>query len=223
MNSAHSLFPISTCDRTDDVLQVPSCTSGKKHVITNFEFASGTEDHFPPTSVELCHTSEDLVLKMTAYGGQQQNQYTECNSKMWNQEVMEMFIAPSTPGKDPKTYLEIEVTPQNALFVARINNPDGTGANNQSTMVDCHKSGIRRETYRKEGVWHSKLHVPWKLIGKSEDNTYTGNFFRVAMQDTADPHADCTPQTCMYGGWRSTHSDPPAFHHPKYFGTLKLV
>lgn len=43
------------------------------------------------------------------------------------------------------------------------------------------------------------------------------------MKDSANPLRDCTPDTCMYGGWRSTDIDPPAFHRPAYFGTMKMV
>ena len=204
-------------------LHVPSCNSGKTALIDSFEMAADAQPFPHKTSVELCHTSQDLKITMKAHGGKQQNKYKTCNSDMWNQEVMEMFIAPGS--SPPQQYLEVEVTPQNALYVAKIDNPDGMGTNKKNTMIDCGESGIRAQTSLKGGVWKSTLLVPLNLINDGDCNKskqYTGNFFRVAMKKETDITADCTSDTCTYGAWKSTHSNPPSFHRTNYFRTIQL-
>lgn len=60
---------------------------------------------------------------------------------MWNQEVFEIFISPSL--NTPTEYVEIEVNSNNALFSARITNPNGKGTENTAMFVDGRANGIQ--------------------------------------------------------------------------------
>ena len=77
------------------------------------------------TEVKLKFDDQFLYVEFECYDNLfvLQNGYLEHNSEMYNQEVFEIFIA---SGKEiPLRYLEIEINPNNALFVAWIENETG--------------------------------------------------------------------------------------------------
>lgn len=125
-------------------------------------------------------------------------------------------------------YLEVELTPQDTLYVARISNPFGNGTNKTNSMVDCAQSGINHSSTLLPAAFDAKIAVPWALINNqgtgsspaSKGDIYRVNFFRVLMTTSCD---SCTPDTCAYGAWSPTFYDPPQFHVTPVFGWLGLV
>lgn len=177
----------------------------------------------------------------------------QCNTETWNQEVreectmlnvsitslswcalqvMEMFIAdysaPMTAGGDPTLYTEIELTPHNVLYVAKIHNPYGNGTGKYNTMIPCSQSGIIH-TVQPSGddphhTWIGHLQVPWALVSTAgkpiPEALYRVNFFRVAMFDNVNI---CAADSCNFGCWSPTYTSPPSFHVTPYFGVMKIA
>eukprot|EP00656_Telonema_subtile_P020217 TRINITY_DN21370_c0_g1_i3.p1 TRINITY_DN21370_c0_g1~~TRINITY_DN21370_c0_g1_i3.p1 ORF type:complete len:129 (-),score=27.09 TRINITY_DN21370_c0_g1_i3:3-389(-) len=86
---------------------------------------------------------------------------------MWNNEVVELFIAPALPAERIIThYTEIECSPHNDLYVAQITNPYGNGTDKSNRMVDCAGSGIQHNVTldKPGGSWITELAVPWSLL-----------------------------------------------------------
>lgn len=152
------------------------------------------------------------------------NNYTQDNSDMWNQEVFEIFIA---PGSDtPIKYVEIELNPNNALFSAWVDNPDGRGSLNTLSYFDGRESGIQAGVLKGADSWSGEIVLPLAILGELKHN-YRINFFRVASFARHDKNINWSRSldTCKFLAWSPTFSGiiPDYFHLPRYFGYLNLL
>lgn len=212
-------------------LSVPPCALGAASAAIA-AFANGTATGASPASqAQLC--SDDTGLTVTfAFGNDtaMRNDYAACNSAMYNQEVGELFIAPGV--EDPRTYIEIEVTPFGALFVNKIENPTCDGTRLVNVPIDCAESGIAVAVSRdaRAAVWTAKLHVPFSLFDRlavpanavsavAPPRDWRANLFRVRMRESV---AACSPAVCDYLCWSPTWTSPPKFHHCDAFAHLSL-
>ena len=71
----------------------------------------------------------------------EQNFYKEDNSSLYNQEVFEVFLSPG--GEAAEDYLEVEINPNNALFIARIYNGFKSDQQFKFQLIDTKTSGIK--------------------------------------------------------------------------------
>jgi hypothetical protein len=153
----------------------------------------------------------------------EQNNMVIHNDSLYNQEVFEIFI--SQGHEDSKQYLEIEINPNNALWVGTINNPTlGEETQTLEGMIAHADAGIVHEAAKSSNSWKGKLSIPWKLIGKDIKRQYRINFYRIrSNQSHADANWTCDAETCDFLCWSATLSgDSPAFHRPKRFGFLTV-
>eukprot|EP00750_Incisomonas_marina_P032097 INCI8831.1.p1 GENE.INCI8831.1~~INCI8831.1.p1 ORF type:complete len:246 (-),score=43.79 INCI8831.1:535-1272(-) len=222
-------------------LTVPHCDERKPAVVSDFELSSGTGKFPAQTYAVLCWTREHLEVAFAAKDDPfLRNDYSECNSDTYNQEVAEIFISSRQPATGSSSdfvtrYLEIEITPHNTLYVAHIHNPYGNGTNKTNVLVDCHASGVEHEAKsdQQRQQFEASLRVPWALInghndaGKNHSNVaaapgdkYVGNLFRVVMNKNVSM---CDSDTCAYGAWSPTFDNPPQFHVSTAFGHFELV
>ncbi len=149
------------------------------------------------------------------------NTYTEYNSELWRQEVFEVFI--SAGGDVPKRYLEIEVNPNQALFVAWINNPTGADFG-VPEMAPFEKTGINYHAVKGEKSWKGELEIPLSFIGPETARTFRLNLYRIVLfKDPGSADWECSPENCEFLCWQPTMSgETPAFHRPARFGKLTL-
>jgi len=237
--SAFCLGAVAVAAAAAPSLDIPTCEVGTAPptLVSGLKLSSGEGDFPAKTSVRLCWTKEALVVKYDAADDTYlRNDYSECNSDTYNQEVVELFISPrrkaSSSDDFATKYLEVEITPQNTMFVAHIRNPYGNGTDISRVMVGCDVSGISHHTdIDHEGkAFVANVSVPWNLINGHNDNKdtqvaaagdkYAGNFFRVLMHKSV---SICDSSTCAYGAWSPTFVTPPQFHVSKAFGDLHLV
>ncbi|GAB2780035.1 hypothetical protein GCM10027275_24460 [Rhabdobacter roseus] len=150
------------------------------------------------------------------------NTYHEHNTDLWRQEVFELFIAEGAA--TPTRYLELELNPNNALFVGWIDNPNGLRPDHLA-FVPYAEAGIRHRVTRQAGSWSGELEVPLSLIGPQSTSIYRLNFYRITLLHQPETKRwECDPTNCAFLGWRSTLSgERPAFHRPAYFGTLRIA
>jgi hypothetical protein len=176
------------------------------------------------TNVQLYADEEYLSIAFECLDNPHRalNTYTEHNTELWRQEVFELFIAPGD--EVPVRYLEVEINPNNALFVGRIHNPTGEGDAMTLTMVPHAEAGISHEVQAGPDRWSGTLKVPRRLIGDPESSTYRLNFYRIVLQqEQGTSDWEGSPDTCSYLCWSPTLSgDTPRFHRPSRFGTLVL-
>lgn len=153
-----------------------------------------------------------------------ENQMTKHNDSLYNQEVFEIFI--SAGHEDSKKYLEIEINPNNALWIGKISNLS-LGAEMQTIekMISYEEAGIRHQVIPSENSWKGRLSIPWVLIGKSPSNEYRINFYRIRSRESSGTKDwVCNEKNCDFLCWSPTMSGiSPAFHRPKKFGKMVLV
>lgn len=180
------------------------------------------------TLVRLKRDSHWLTVEFTCKQDPfwRQTTHSEHNASLWEQEVFELFIAAGEG--TPTRYLELEINPNNALFVGWIDNPTGEGDASTLTMVPYEKAGItHRITRTTADSWEGELRIPLALIdGEPEKaelpTAYRINFYRIVLlTPQTDPHWTCNPANAAFGCWSPTLSGKtPRFHRPERFGTL---
>ncbi len=128
---------------------------------------------------------------------------------------MELFIAPGED--DPPNYFEFEISPNGALFDARVHNP----TSQRSDMVvdvtwNC--AGIRWYAERRDdaGCWWAALAIPWQAVKPrgALPTVWRANLFRIDRPRSGRPEFSC---------WSPTETDPADFHKPAFFGLLVLA
>jgi hypothetical protein len=152
-----------------------------------------------------------------------QNYLTVHNSPLFNQEVFEVFIA--TRANDPTQYLEIEINPNNAIWVGKVNFPSmGEGNDMSADMVGHEESGIKHTVTKGKNKWSGTLEIPWTLIGGSAKGLYRLNLYRIVSKKAhKNKKWTCHPDNCEFLCWSSTMSgEVPAFHRPKRFGKMLI-
>ena len=195
----------------------------KKTVIGSyFKHVVGGQDIKQKTIVELSVRDEFLKIEFQCLDDTfvDDNYYFGDNTPMWNQEVFEVFIA---YGKhDPMDYLEIEINPNNAIFIARIKNPDLFGSALSSEFINPIESGIVSEVNKEIGSWSGYLLLPFSLIpGIEIENQFRINFYRIILQEKqSNKDWKCSLDNSIFACWSSTMANEPAFHRSKYFGLM---
>lgn len=188
-------------------------------------FGQATDGQPTPerTEVTLTYEAEYLHVAFVCHDNPfgTQNTYTEHNTDLWNQEVFEVFVAAGS--STPFRYLEIELNPNNALFVGWIDNPT-LEAPQALEFVPYEQAGIRHTAQQGTDQWAGSLQIPWKLIGEREA-VYRLNFYRItSLVSHLGHHWEGTPDDCRYACWSPTLSgQTPRFHRPERFGVLHLA
>lgn len=189
---------------------------------THFRHATDGREAPQPTLIKLKADEDFLYVDFECQQNPywQENTYKEHNTEMWNQEVFELFIAEGET--TPTRYLELEINPNNALFVGWIDNPTKETPQ-KLTFVPYEKTGIRHEVKPEANSWSGKMQIPWALLG-GKKATYRLNFYRiVSLQSHSNPDWKCTPADCDFICWSPSMSGAtPRFHRPDAFGKLHI-
>jgi hypothetical protein len=192
---------------------------------TRFRAASDGLESDVQTRVQLHADDEYLTVAFACPDDpfHAQNTYTEHNSELWRQEVFELFIAPGEAV--PTRYLELELNPNNTLFVGRIHNPTLEGDALELTLIPYEEAGIGHTVQTGPDYWSGLLKIPRRLIGPPDSRTYRLNFYRIVLQqEQGTSDWEGTPDSCSYLCWSPTLSGPtPRFHRPARFGTLVIT
>lgn len=203
-------------------LQAPD----SKHLIaTPFKHATNGENADFFTKVEVASDADYLKVEFVCGDNNftSENSLTEHNQPLYNQEVFEVFVGLGK--EDTKEYLEIEVNPNNALWIGKISNPVlGESPQRILEQISLQEAGILHEVSIFDNTWSGYLHIPWKFIGRDIDGSYRINFYRIRSKVShPNPDWECDTETCDFVCWQSTLSgESPAFHRPKRFGHLLI-
>lgn len=163
-----------------------------------------------PTALRLAHDGERLYLAFRCTGAAGVATYTGRNEPIYDEEVVEAFLAPSA---DPRRYFELEVNPIGAWFEARVENPAG-----RATMrVD--RDWVCRDWERavrvSAGGWDVEWAIPFASLdaaAPTPETRWRANFYRI---DRAGGGA--------FSAWSPTLATPPDFHVPARFGMLRFA
>ncbi len=190
-----------------------------------FRHSTTGEEAPQETLVKLKYDDEylyvDFVCKQNPYW--QENTYRTHNAELYNQEVFEVFIAEGT--EVPERYLELEINPNNVLWIGKIHNPTkGHGGGSSTDMISYENAGIKHIVQTEGDTWSGTLQIPLTLIGPGQTKDYRVNFYRiVSLKSHKKADWKCNARECDFTCWSPTMSGKtPAFHRPEYFGSLHL-
>jgi hypothetical protein len=156
-----------------------------------------------------------------------QNFYTVDNSPIFTQEVFEVLIC---NGSQPQeNYLEIEINPNNALFLAKINFRYKTDGAYSAEYIETSISGVLHQVVKdaQNQQWSGYIKLPLELLRyplQANQDTFRLNIFRIISKEdhTNTPKWKCNPKNAVFACWNSTLGTKPQFHVPERFGYLIL-
>lgn len=211
------------------MLEEPLISLSKHRVInpqiSRFNFTTNGKPTDYNTELTLNYTDEFFEIVFICENNPQaiNNTMRVHNEPLYNQEVFEVFIS---EGKaDSKKYLEIEINPNNAIWIGRISN-ETLGEEDQfiEEMVDYKNCGILHNAVIENNTWRGKLSIPWLLISGTRKDHYRVNFYRIrAKEGVLEENWTSNSNNCDFLSWSPTLSGvEPAFHRPKKFGYLEF-
>ncbi len=170
------------------------------------------------TRAKLARTDRALLLLYSCEDPHIWTSYTEHNQSIFKEEVVEAFLDPDSNLTD---YFEFEVSPANVRFAGEVRWQDGR-MNLQKMdpgLIDSRVEldGTLNDPSDTDRSWTALLIVPFESLGLDAPrpgDTWRGNLFRIDRGTEADPDE--------FSCWSPTHTNPAAFHRPKYFGTLEF-
>jgi hypothetical protein len=189
----------------------------------HFERATDGSPTTIATQVTLLWQNNSLQLQFHCQHNPfvHQNTYIQHNSPMWNQEVFEIFL--TTAAQYPQQYLEIELNPNNALFVGWITNPSGQ-APDSCSFLSPQASGITHQVSQQASSWQGSINIPLALLGHDHNNLKINLYRIVSLHSQPNPNWACSPANSEFLCYNSTHSGTePRFHIPTAFVNLHLV
>ncbi len=176
---------------------------------------------YQPTSLRACWSAARLYLGFQCIDRDIWGTYTRRDEPLYDEEVVEAFLSPTG---DVRHYYELEVSPRNVLFDARVHSPDRVRATMQvDPSWDC--GGIQTAV-RVEGTlddradrdrwWSVEIAIPFGAFPEAPPPqagvVWRANFYRI---DRTTP-----PE---FSAWSPTLENPPNFHVPDRFGYLALA
>jgi hypothetical protein len=177
-------------------------------------------DH-QPTAFAGCWSATHLYLAWQCFDRDIWSTCTQRDDPLYEQEVVEAFLCPTG---DLRRYYEINISPANVIFDARVHSPDlHRGTMEADVSWDCpglrtavRVQGTLNDRTDLDAGWSVEAAIPFSAFPETgppkPGDEWRANFFRI---DRADP-----PEfTC----WSPTREVPANFHVPERFGVLRFV
>lgn len=169
------------------------------------------------TSVAVFYDDDCLSILFSAADDQVLAQHLEHDAPLYEEDVVEVFLAPATI----REYFEIEVSPQGTIFDARISSPDGVRKTMKTDLAwTCEglMAAVRREIESNGTTTiDTILRVPFRALGRTtpvRGEEWRVNFFRIDRHEVRGDE---------YSAWQPTMKKPADFHVPAAFGVLRFV
>lgn len=174
-----------------------------------------------PTEVRACWDDECLYLCFSCKDTDIWANFEKRDDPLYDEEVVEAFLCPTG---DLRHYFELEISPANVIFDARVFNPDGE---RRTMLVDrtwdapglktaVRVSGILNDRTAPDIGWIVEAAIPFRDLGlngpPAPGSVWRANFFRIERGAVTE-----------YSAWSPTYVEPADFHVPKCFGELVFV
>ena len=132
----------------------------------------------------------------------------EKTMRLWDRDVVEMFIAPDP--NQPRKYLEFEVAPTGEWIDLAI---DFTGSERKTDWE--FRSGMTSAARIEKDKLTIAMRIPWTAFGVTPKagDVWLGNLLRCVGKDP----------TRGYLTWRPTMTEKPNFHVPEKFGRFEFA
>lgn len=196
-------------------VQVPPAGAGlPPAVLSPFLLADGSVPARMTTTVRLAWDPGALHVRYECRDRDAWGTFTRRDDPLWEEEVVELFIAPGSAV--PARYFELEVSPRGVLFDACVDNP--TSRREQMAVDprwDCPGLAWAAGPLGREEDWWASLDIPWAALTPRGElpRHWRANFHRVERPRGGEAELS---------SWSPTLTRPPDFHKPERFGHLLL-
>ena len=172
------------------------------------------------TTARLCADNERLYAHFECcdrdiWGSYVDQDQWPRDQKIYNEEVVELFIGVADGNRAISHYFEFEVNPHGVLLDVAIFNPN---SEQQKVEVDfswhCRGIGWSANRQDDEDRWQVTLAIPWRSLTTQSPipSDWRGNFYRIERpRDGTPPEFSC---------WSPTMNNPADFHEPACFGKI---
>lgn len=183
-------------------------------VLPPFQRAAADGPAKQQTAARIFHTGTMLYVRFDCTDSDIWGTYRERDDPIYDEEVVEVFLAPGT--QTPVDYFELEVSPNGTLLDARIHNPTGKREDLQADFNwDCAGLQWSASRYDQEQRWQAILGIPLcPLSSATPPEQWRANFYRIER-----PRGESEEFSC----WSPTRTEPADFHKPERFGWLHLA
>lgn len=165
------------------------------------------------TTTRWCYDEWALYVRFDCHDPDIWATYTQRDDPLYDEEVVELFIAPGST--QPTHYYELEINPNGVIFDARIDNSSGVRA---ALGVDTRwNPALYCVAHRDDPAqhWSVTLAVPWAEIAPPGPlpQVWRANCYRIERSRGA---------ATEYSAWSPTLAVPADFHVPAHFGVFVL-
>ena len=174
--------------------------------------SSGEGKASKDSTVRLCWSETHLHAAFDCREAHLRCTYTRRDDPLYNEDVVELFLAPDVG--EPCRYFELEFNALGTNFDATVLHPtpDGSARPKVDATWDC--DGLEVVARIRERRWQVEAAIPFAGLGvpvPSPGDRWRGNAYRI---DYGPPDA--------YLAWSPTRTPRPNFHVPSRFGTLEF-
>lgn len=183
--------------------------------------ADGSGQPQQATEVRACWDDEHLYLSFSCKDTDIWGNFENRDDPLYDEEVVEAFLCPTG---DLRHYFEIELSPCNVVFDAKVFNPE---KDRRTMLVDrtwdapgmrtaVRVSGILNDRSAPDIGWIAEMAIPFRDLGLSSPpapgTAWKVNFYRIERGGVTE-----------YTAWSPTYKEPADFHVPDCFGELVFV
>jgi hypothetical protein len=178
--------------------------------------ANGSAPAQQQTTIRIAYDADNFYVRYDCDDQDIWAVATERDSAIYDEEVVELFIA---PGQEHSTfYYEFEVSPIGTLLDLSVHSPN-LERNGLKGNFAWNCPGLQWSAERNDAAnhWRAYLVVPWQSIGATTGalpQHWRANFYRIERPRGQAPEFSC---------WSPTMSDPADYHRAAYFGHLQLA
>ena len=183
-----------------------------------FVIAQTGEPATKDTKARMCWDDEHLYIAYECTDTDIRGTMTQHDEWIFREEVVEAFINPT---RDLRNYFEVNISPRNVIFDAKIDNPDGIGDRSSITYdwtCEGLKSAVCVDGTIEDGSdvdrgWTVEVAIPFAAFERKTpkpEERWRMNLYRI----------DRSPEPVEFQAWSPTLFKPVRFHVPGRFGTL---
>ncbi|HEU4753798.1 MAG TPA: carbohydrate-binding family 9-like protein, partial [Armatimonadota bacterium] len=173
------------------------------------------------TEVKACWDDRFLYIAFACKDTDIWGNFEKRDDPLYDEEVVEVFLCPTG---DLRHYFELEVSPLNVVFDAKVFNPEGDRRtmlvdrewNSEGLRTAVRVSGTLNDRSSPDIGWIAEIALPFADLGLSgppaPGSVWRANFYRIERGHETE-----------FTAWSPTYRDPADFHVPSCFGELVFL
>ncbi len=171
-----------------------------------------------PTQAMMLWDDRNLYVAFVCKDPRPWSTMFKCDSFLWTQEVVEVFLDPDGDGRD---YPELEVSPHNVVVDLLIPEPP-SGGTDPSVAARWDIAGLRTAVGKHSPGWTVEIAIPWGALADAgvRNAPNYGDVWRVGLYRIERPGGEGSELDPEFQAWSVTSK---SFHEPARFGRVEFV